>query len=221
MYAIQKFVLDVMIEKRIRKSELVKKLGFKNISKGIRRFDSFIAGEKYNKNFINSLHIALEVPKEQFDLILHETEQLIQKDIDEKKVRQTDFDRRSFVPYLFCHTEYKRPMSIWLCAMTGAYRTRNLPLYFNSLSELEQLTAIKELIDEILKRHNGQIPNFGDIICFTAKRSYDDTESEREVYDLKGNLISNPLDDFRKISIGKATVSLNGKDMTNFLSYIQ
>ncbi len=44
MYAIQKYVLEKMKEKNLKKGEFVKRLGYSNISKGCRRFDLFLAG---------------------------------------------------------------------------------------------------------------------------------------------------------------------------------
>jgi len=217
MYTIQKYVLEKMKEKGIRRPEFVHRIGYSNVSKGCRRFDEFINGKDYNRKIIENIYKAFDVAKEEVDDKLRATKLEIQREIEEENARQADFERKSFVPYLYCHTEYKRPSSIWLCAMIQADKTRNLPLYFNSLSRKDQNSAVKKLIEEILKRHNGQIPTFGKIICFTVRRDYDDIESERKVYDLKGDVIKKPAEEYRKISIGRATLTLKGKNLLPLL----
>ena len=219
MYTIQKYVLEKMKEKGIRRSEFVQRIGYSNVSKGCRRFDEFINGKDYNRKIVENIYMALAVAKEEVDDKLRETKLEIQREIEEENVRQADFERKSFVPYLYCHTEYKRPSSILTCALIQAdrFRTRNLPLYFNSLSRKDQNSAVKKLIEEILKRHNGQIPTFGKIICFTVRKDYDDIESERKVYNLKGEVIKNPAEEYRKISIGRATLTLKGKNLLPLL----
>ncbi|HPS57642.1 MAG TPA: hypothetical protein PK514_05995 [Spirochaetota bacterium] len=219
MYPIQKYLLEKMKEQGIRKSELVKRAGYGNISRGCKRFDDLINGRVYNKMLIDNLHLALGVTKEEVDKKLLATKLEITREIEEEKMRQSDFERRSFVLFLFCHTEQNRPSSIWLCAMLKAdmLRIRRLPLYINTFPVDMQSAAIKDLIAEILNRNNGEIPLFGKIICFTVKRFYDDIESEREVYDLQGNPIPDPPDEYRQISMGKSMLTWKGRDLQPLL----
>ncbi len=220
MYTIQKYVLEKMKEKRISKAEFAKRAGYINISKGCRRFDDFIQGVKYNGIIIDNLHLALEVPEEEVDEILRKTKLEIEREIEENTARQIDFERRGFVPYLYCQTANKRPVQIWLCALMKAdhSKEKKLPLYFNSLKNNKQIAAVKELIAEVLNRHNGVIPGWGKIICFTLKRYYDDIESQRRVYDLNGNIIHNPPDEYRRIFSERSSLNVKGKDLLPILS---
>lgn len=221
MYSIQKYVLRIMKEKRISKKELAKRLGYQNTSKGIRRFDSFISEDYYNKNFTGSLHLALEVPEEEIDSRLRETEQEIRKDIDEQKARKTDIERRSFVPYLLCHTERRIPSPIFICAIMGSDRLKiqKLPLNFNSLSPEEKTAIRKKLIEETVNRFERGIPAFGQITFFTQRLEYDDEEDEREVYDLNGDQILDPDEKIKKIYEGKATLTCKGQSITGLFGF--
>lgn len=215
MYAIQEFVLHIMNEKGIRKSELAKRLGYKNIAKGCRRIDEFLVNLQLHRNVIDNLQGALDVPETVVQEKLMET----RRELDVERLQQEEIERRNFIPFLFCHTKLKVPSQITICGMIGADRMRyiELPREFNILPEMEQHDIIKELINEKLHKCNGGIPTFGRITCFTLKRFYDEEERFREVYDLSGDRIPCPSDECKKIHQGKALVFLKGREISSFL----
>ena len=223
MYAFQKFILLKMQEKQISKVEFVKRIGYHNIAKGLRRFDDFIQENNFNKMIMDNLHIALDEPIEIIDQKFNEIKSEIKKDIEEAKSRQEEIERKNFVPFLYCHTANRIPSPIFVCAMLGLTRFKklNLPLDYNSQSFKEQEVLRKQLITELMKEFDGIIPSFDRIICFTLKRNYDDIEDEREVYDLNGNLISSPPDEHKKISIGSASIFIKGKEITNLFQNLE
>ncbi|HPF07595.1 MAG TPA: hypothetical protein PK293_16250 [Spirochaetota bacterium] len=218
MYAIQKYVLEKMKEKHLRKGEFVKRLGYSNISKGCRRFDSFLAGEAYPENIISNLHAALDVDKNEINELLRETEIEFQKEMEVERLKRDEEGRKNFVPYLYCHTERRIPSPIFVCAILGADRLkiRKLPADFCTLSYEKQNDVRKKAIKEIIEKFDGTIPSFGRIKYFTQRLEYDDPENERKVYNIKGELITDPPDDSKKIYQGKATLTCKGQDITGF-----
>ena len=215
MYAIQVFVLQKMKEKVFTKTDLIKSAGYSNITKGIRRLDSFLAGDEYPQFLIDNLHTALDEPKELIIEKLRITDLQIKEKDEQERLIKEDFERRNFVPYLFCHTENKIPSQIFVCAILGADRLRflELPLNFNSLSPEEQTSARNEVISYMMKKYNGMIPTFGSITCFTQRLYYDDTPDSREVYGLNGEKIDEPDSSLKLISTGRASISYKGKDI--------
>ena len=215
MYAIQEFVLHIMNEKGIRKSELAKRLGYKNIAKGCRRIDEFLVNLELHVNVIDNLTEALDVP----ETVLREKIEETFQELESERLRQEEIDRMNFIPFLFCHTRLRVPSQIVICGMIGADRMRfiNLPQEFNTLPELEQDDILRKLIEEKLHKYNACIPTFGRITCFTLKRFYDEEERFREVYDLSGNRIPCPPDEWKKVYEGRAEVFLKGREIGSLL----
>jgi len=218
MYSIQKYVKSKMKEKGIKKSELVKRTGYSNISKGCRRFNSFMEGESYPEILMKNLASSLDIPEEELNEVIEKSKIEMQEDMERKRERQNDIDRRNFIPYLYCHTERKIPSPIFVCAILGGDRMKKikLPEYFTILSDEEKDAQKRELINKIMKRYEGKIPGFGSILCFTEKLIFDDEEDERRVYNLKGDLIESPPPEYKKIHEGRATLEHKGKDLTRF-----
>jgi len=85
------------------------------------------------------------------------------------------------------------------------------------ISDDKKKNIIKDRIAKTLQKYKGEILSFGKITCFTLKRFYDDEEHEREVYNLKGDLIPDPPADCREIYIGRARLTVKGRDITRLV----
>lgn len=219
MYAIQKYVIKTMREKQLKRSEVVRRLGYTNVAKGCRRLDQLLQNLEYNDTIIKNLHVALDVPRQQVDEKLAETA----SELEEERRREEERERRVFIPYLFCQTERRIPSPIFVCAILNAVSMKYvyLPPDYNQRSDREQEEIRVALVAEKLQKNDGRIPSFGKITCFTLKRFYDDSEEEREVFDLEGNLMIHPPEGTRKITRGNATLTHRGKDITKFFNYMQ
>jgi len=55
MYAIHRFLQETMKQKKISKKELVQRLGYNNISKGIRRIDEFLEKATPNEYIVKTM----------------------------------------------------------------------------------------------------------------------------------------------------------------------
>jgi hypothetical protein len=220
MYSIQKYVKSKMKEKGIKKSVFVKRAGYSNISRGCKRFDSFMKGESYPDIIMKNLAASLEVPEKELNEVIAKSKMEMQRDIERSRAKQNDIDRRNFSPCLYCHTERRIPSPIFVCAILGADRMKKikLPKYFLILSDEERDAERRELIKETMMRYEGIIPSFGSILCFTERLSFDDEEDDRRVYNLNGDLIENPPSEFKKIYEGKATLEYRGRDITKFFN---
>jgi len=219
MYAIQEYVIRTMREKGLKRSEVVKRLGYTNVAKGCRRLDQLLQDLEYNRTIMNNLHAALGVPKHRVQEKLEETA----RELEQERLQEEERERRVFVPYLFCQTERRIPSPIFVCAILNAERMKfmYLPPDYNQRSASQQEEIRRALIAIRLGKNDGKIPSFGKITCFTLRREYDDREEEREVYDLEGNLMPRPPEGAKKITRGKATLTVKGKDISKFFDYMQ
>jgi len=224
MYPVQEFVVKMMKAGAMKKVDLVRAMGYRNIAKGIRRLDSFLEGRDLPRQIIDNLHTALGVPEEEIISRLTETRDIIQKGVDEELRMQDESARKRFVPYLFCATKRKVPGRIFMCAITGASCSRYAYLHYHyeKLSPEEQAMNRMEVIAFKLQQHEGSIPPFGKITHFVLKRTYDDIESRREVYNLEGNMITNPSAEMQEIHRGRAELTHKGKNLLPlFRKYIK
>lgn len=219
MYAIQEYVIRTMREKGLKRSEVVQRLGYTNVAKGCRRLDQLLHNLEYNRTIMNNLHVALGVTRQEVQEKLEETA----REIEQERLQEEERERRVFVPYLFCQTERRIPSPIFVCAILNAVSMKYvyLPPDYNQRSDSEQEEIRRALIAEKLGKNDGRIPSFGKITCFTLRRAYDDSEEEREVYDLEGNLMPRPPEGTRKITRGNATLTVKGKDITRFFNHMQ
>ena len=64
MNALQALISETMAVKGLRKSQIVSLLGFKNITKGIRRLDAFVADGVDSPGMLDRLPSALGLPAE-------------------------------------------------------------------------------------------------------------------------------------------------------------
>jgi len=205
MYSIQEFVLEIMKQKNITTKELAKRLGYSNITKGIRRINAFLQYDEYNATIIDNLHSALDVPKDVIAKKLEETRQQIEKERE-----------NNFKPFLYCVTTYQVPSPIFVCAITRSYELKKveLPHNFNDLTEEQKMLtiqqAIKEHNEKVYNKYGGIIPAYGAIHAYTLVYAYNANESDLPVYTPDGTLMENPPKEYQSIRLGVATVGFKG-----------
>ncbi|MEW6526372.1 MAG: hypothetical protein AB1444_06880 [Spirochaetota bacterium] len=231
MYAIHRFMHDIMHQKNLSKKEVARRLGYNNISKGIRRIDEFLDKATLNEHIICNLHSALDEPKEKILEKLQETKEEIAQEIQkqEKEKRQNkEEEYKNFKPFLYCVTEKPKPSPIFICALTQSFLLKkvNLPSNFNELSIEQKQKAMKDIIKEhynfVQQRWSGIIPAYGKILAYTLVPTYDYNEEDLPVYTIDGMLIESPPRFFQNIVLGKAYVKTrNGKDITRFFKNVE
>jgi hypothetical protein len=99
--------------------ELIRRCGYKNIPKGLRRLEDLRGGEFQNtRGLISGLPQALDVPAE-----------LVQKAIDDTtRQRHEAYEaawRAAFRPHAIILTDRRIPQPIFVAAMIGVYETES------------------------------------------------------------------------------------------------
>jgi hypothetical protein len=113
---IQQLIEDRCQYLGLSRRHLIRRAGYENTAKGLRRLDELLAGElRTTQGLIERLPAALDVPAETVNAAVSETEQQIRAEADQAY-------RASFKPHAIILTEHLRPTHITFAAITGADR---------------------------------------------------------------------------------------------------
>lgn len=220
MYAIHKFLHETMKQKNLSKKEIAQRLGYKNISKGIRRIDEFLQEATFNDHIIKNLHIALDEPLSKVTEKLEETKREIAEELkkqEEEKQRVKEEKRKNFKPFLYCVTERKKPWPIFMAAISESYLLKkvSLPDNFNELSPKQKLDAMRNAMRQhyeyIHNRWSGIVPAYGKILAYTLVPTFEYNEEDLPVYTPHGELIEQPPRFYQEIELGVAGASIGKK----------
>ena len=104
------------------KADLVRRCGYKNLSKGLRRLDALYAGEFEGAApaaIICRLAEALEVDQETIDAVVSTTREIIHARMRAVAAAREAAWRATFEPHAYLVTERATPTKITICALTG------------------------------------------------------------------------------------------------------
>ena len=191
----------------LRKGDIVRRIGYKHISKGLNRYNQFLEGDIHQPFFLRRLSEALEVSvnkiKELYHKSCYELEEQERKKEQEKERRW----REAFLPHAEILTERVVASPFFVEAFT------NLREKYKII-KLEDVHPVHYVNIVILKIHNrmrddGTLPYYGKIrgfvINFTPDRSVE--------YDLRGNLIKEYSHAWRPpyiyVNLGRRKLSAN------------
>ena len=133
----ERYPIHELIELRleslgIRRSELARRCGFKNVEKGIRRIDGVCHGDLDSqgaKKVIDPLAAALEVKKEEVDDAICSTAKIIAEAERRAEAEHEAAWRASFKPHAYLVGTDRRPSQITIYGITGgARRWLRIPL---------------------------------------------------------------------------------------------
>ena len=192
----------------LRLSDLVRRCGYKNISKGLRRLESVQQGcFKGNEALIKALPSALEVPAD----VVKESVAATQRQIYEANEAAW---RAAFRPHAIILTEKQRPEQIFIAAIIGVERLLRVDLDPTE-GEVTYIDQSLKGIRQKLARWNSKVDvssvGLGDLPLPTFGRpvgvivNYTPDRAVR--FDLSGN----PIEAFdRAHRIGEAQLFLKG-----------
>ena len=175
------------VEKRrkaleLSRSGVVKRLGFKNLSKGCKRYDAFLGGHIEQPFILQNLAAALDVDVDVIQATLETTRCAIS---DAEKQAEADAEaawRRSFRPHGIIETEKSIPEPIFIAALMGTEKLKRI-----ELDDTAQDAALLEQMIVRTRDHmaewNGSIPAFGKATGIVV--NYTPDKAVR--YDLEGN----------------------------------
>lgn len=207
--------IDAKLQERgLRRADVVRRMGYENISSGLNSLRKFESGE-FDHAFIRPrIAAALGVEQEKLDGEIRTIRQRLRKAEEEANERRIEWERVTFVPTLLTATVEKIPRPIVIYSFVGPYgigRLTRMPATFSSWDWERRLDHVRSVIRNLVRRWNGSIPLFGKITHFVLKIAYDDPEERHLVFDLDGELIADPSPDQRQLLEGETTLVLRGK----------
>ena len=118
--AIEALILERSAALKLRRSELVRRTGFKNVAKGLRRLDQLCAGElKSTASLIAGLPAALELPPEVVADAIRQTERQIAEARQIAEQEEEAAWRAKFQPCAYFVGTRDRPSSICMYGISG------------------------------------------------------------------------------------------------------
>ena len=174
--------------------ELVRRCGYKNIPKGLRRLEQLCQGAfTRSLGLIAGLSVALEVPEE----VVQTAMEASQRQLRETKEAAW---RTSFRPHAIIVTERHIPQPIFVAAVLGVDRLLRLDLDH----ELDPATYVTQAMDGLkrrLTRWNGMIPAFGAAVGLVVNYAPDHAVR----FDLEGNSVE-VLDQAHRLGVAQFSI---------------
>ena len=188
-----------MKETNIKKSELVKAIGYQNINKGMRKLDACMAGERIHKKFLVNLSRVLEIN----DKTLNEA---IKKTSGEIKHKQEKYEKFHFKPHIYIKHSESRPSSITIVCFAGInyFKHIELPSNIHMLSDEKQIEIVSKIINKHYQSQGGKIQMFGQITGYIYRKTYDDSIE----FSVTGEVLGRFTEKFYE---PKATLTVGGK----------
>lgn len=166
-----KLIRDRLKVLELTKHELVRKLGYHNVGKGLNRLHQIYAGDFTRADyFLTSLAQALQLDPSSVENAQAETERIARVSLS----RQREYQ---FKPHAVFLTEHRIPQQIVMAALIGADRKRYV--YFDFFTDPRIFKP------RVLKQIPTAIPLFGEVIGFVINYS----PRYAIGYDLKGQQV--------------------------------
>jgi hypothetical protein len=195
--AIATLIRSRMTHLGLSRGELSKRLGYKNIAKGIRRIDALCEGDvEGTKQFLDVLPQALETSAETVKLALDQTVRELELAEKQEAEARDKIWRETFRPHAVILTEKTVPSPIFVAAMIGVEKLLRI--------DLDPIQGPVSFVRQVLNHLPERVPAFGNTIGFVINYSSDKAVS----FDLNGQPIS-ILD--KAVRPGTAVLGLGGR----------
>ena len=164
--AIAALIRSRLTELGLSHGEFVKRLGYKNIAKGIRRIDVLCEGNiEGTKHFIDVLPQALETSAEIVTLALDQTVREIELAEQQEAEAHDKLWRENFCPHAIVLTERTVPSPIFVAAIIGIEKLLRI--------DLDATQGPVSFVRQVLDRLPEGVPAFGKPIGFVINYSPD------------------------------------------------
>lgn len=172
-YAIGRLVLREMERQKLSVADLVRRLGYTNISKGCRRIQGLLR-TGFDPILVPELARALCIDQRAVDDALMETDAEIAREHDEARQRRDDHERETFRPYILVETEGRGRQGLFAAITFGKLKHIPVPDAVSRMLLDEQIAWARRTAVEHFARHGGEVEAFGAISGYVYRRSFED-----------------------------------------------
>jgi hypothetical protein len=164
--AIATLIRSRLTELGLSRGEFAKRLGYKNIAKGIRRIDAMFEGDiKGTKQFMDVLLQALETSAEIVTLALDQTVREIELAEQQEAEARDKIWREKFCPHAIILTHRTVPSPIFVAAIIGVEKLLRI--------DLDPTQGPVSFVRQVLDHLPERVPAFGKPVGFVINYSPD------------------------------------------------
>jgi len=170
-------VIKSMRDGGLTRIDLVRRMGYTRINRGLRRLDACLAGEPPSVKFFERLASSLSIAPETLQSRLAEFRAYQEARFAEGKRSDHDRQKQEFRPHLWIETSTERPTPIMGVALFGVNVFRRLEIASGILRlPVDELT---QAVGQLCHRHNankgGSAGPFGDITGYLFRKTWLET----------------------------------------------
>jgi len=176
---ISALILRYASRSKEEKLNIVKKLGYKNLNKGLRRLDNFIQAGQCPESLREKLPTVLGLEPSAIQQAYELT--LTQQGEEKENARRNreEHERKTFRPHIWVKHELKNPPlgSICIVAFIGIehWKVITLPDDIAGLEWSEQFNTVREEIREHQSQEDVDRSMFGKVTGYLYRKTYDDS----------------------------------------------
>jgi hypothetical protein len=164
--AIATLIRSRLTELGLSRGEFAKRLGYRNIAKGIRRIDALCDGDlEGTKQFLDALPQALETSSDTVKLALEQTVRELELAEKQEAEASDKLWRENFRPHAIILTEHTVPSPIFVAAIIGVEKLLRI--------DLDATQGPVSFVRQVLDRLPERVPAFGKPIGFVINYSPD------------------------------------------------
>ncbi|ALO17435.1 hypothetical protein L21SP5_03842 [Salinivirga cyanobacteriivorans] len=163
-----------------------KGLNYKNVNKGMRKFQRLMNGQELEVSLIPQIAKLLEVPEGEVVSAMLETA----KEQAKEQEKKLSVERNAFVPYFYSVHENKVPSPIFVGNITHNLRFVRYHKDMLKYSLEEQLKLIRFGVVAHYQKHGGGIAGFGKITHYIYRHDFDAENHQLTALNIKGDVIT-------------------------------
>jgi len=169
-----KLIDDALAAKDWTKAELLRRVGYRNIGKGVNRLDAAVRTGLCPPSLVEGLARALELPRGMIELALQATFADGARQAEECAARRREEAKVAFRPYIFVRTERARPEPIHLAVLFhDAWKLLSLPSGISDWTMPVQVRFVGDLVRRHFAGKKGALPLFGQITGYEYRYAFD------------------------------------------------
>jgi len=169
-YSLGRLVLDRARALRISRTELVRRLGYRDVGNGHKALSELLTTGKMPPLIAQHLADALQVDAALVADVMAANARQQQDEACQRILTREVAYRTAFKPHLRCETERAIPEPLFVAALLTSARLRLVPVCSETwqLSSDERDRRLKRAIQEHYSERRGHVPAFGAIMGYTA-----------------------------------------------------